>query len=413
MRRCVVSLLASLLSRPDSRVSESARHLFIEIISNGKVDGAETGLIYVNHIEDLITTSTREHRHSFQSLVALGGATEREGFLSALLAHGPEILESVAGMKTLIRSYSRTLADYLSCTSSVDCDFPQVSSQDLANFLSGSEEAQFYLLKCLRGIGGNDLLLSYLHRPSRQPFFPRDVRLISETRKASLKSSFLNPFPHLLGNDCYLAGCEAYKELISPSSDGRKLKTWLKSQRKLNLSSLVAAIQTEMDLGDNLNQLSDYVNSCAPSYSLTYYGQVNETDLVAHVMNWTMQLERSGNRTKYEHNLFQLLSHVGIIAVQHTQSLPAAAIHDPSVLSRFFLPGMPQNEMSLLAQAMGYVGWYQCRNGHPYTVGEVTHQFISLSHILVHLPYGGISLLRAGLWRSYWRKESYISDWNC
>ncbi|CAJ1427321.1 unnamed protein product [Effrenium voratum] len=48
------------------------------------------------------------------------------------------------------------------------------------------------------------------------------------------------------------------------------------------------------------------------------------------------------------------------------------ALMAPNDAQRTFWPTMPDSEEAAVLGAMGFVGWYTCRNGHPYSVGECT-----------------------------------------
>jgi hypothetical protein len=45
----------------------------------------------------------------------------------------------------------------------------------------------------------------------------------------------------------------------------------------------------------------------------------------------------------------------------------------PKDMAKQFIPSMNKNEMEMLVAASGHVGWYKCKNGHPYTVGNCTY----------------------------------------
>jgi hypothetical protein len=381
VRRCIVGLLASFLVGTEHQNSANAAVVLSEIVGKGSIEGSEVALLFINHIEDMISTKAGTNISvSPDTLIALERATDGADFFVLLSTQGPRIFETIATMKTLIRDYASDLANYLSSTSFLDCRFPPIESTELSLLLSETESVRFFLLKCLRVLGGNDLLFSYLQRAKNHLCLPNGVTLIRDNAKTALKLSFLNPFPLVFGKDQYFAACEVYKKSLIPSSRGQ-LTSWLKNSRSksTNFCSLMAAVHTEKFLGDDLSELSHYLDNAPSCYSNAYYGQVNESAIRSFAMGWVLQLHTGDQRTKYDHNIDQLLVHVAIIAAQFPQSLPAAFIHDISILPKLFLPGMPQNEMTLLARAMGYVGWYQCPNGHPYTVGEVSFSSRTLS----------------------------------
>ena len=143
------------------------------------------------------------------------------------------------------------------------------------------------------------------------------------------------------------------------------------SGTKNKVSYLVGAIFTEISPNDDVSLLKIYVENFRSFYHTTPYGQIDESLISSHILNWVLQVDEYRRQNKRDYNIDQLITHIGIISVSHLQSLSTALIHDPSIINKIYLPGMPQNELSILARAMGHVGWYQCPNGHPYTVGEV------------------------------------------
>lgn len=389
VRRCILWLLSRLISQ-DNR--QDARKVVSENILSGTLGASEVALMYVNHLEDQISLQTRHNSQVSSRVWTHLAISERNEFLHHLASEGPEIFEYLAFLKISIRRYSFSLSNYLSTTSLSDSEFPPIGNQEVEFVLSESEDARFFLLACLRDLGGNDLLLTYLQRPNNHPYLPTGVKLVTKTKNAWLKLSFLNPFPFILGKEQYLSACDVFKHSVFGNSSSPLLASWLKNHRTraTNFCSLIAAVHTEMGVGDDVSQLTEYLDKMQSLYCNCYFGQVNESDIARTIMNWVLRLDRRDDRTKYEHNLNQLLIHIGIIAIQHPQSLTAAFIEDVSVLNRLYLPGMPQNEMSTLARAMGYVGWYKCPNGHPYTVGEVCIYFLLSSFNLVYLPNGRI-----------------------
>lgn len=389
-RRCIVGVLASLFTEAGNQ-NFDASVVLGQIVGRGNIEGSEVALLFINHIEDSIAIKTRGNLQLHSSpdvLIALEGMTDRDSFFGLLSSQGPRIFEAVAMMKTLIRDYSFELANYLSSTSFLDHNFPAIQNPDLSLVLSNTESARFFLLKCLRVIGGNDLLFSYLQRTRNHPYLPHGVNLIRDTEQTALKLSFLNPFPFVFGKDQYFSACEIYKKSVIPSSAKGQLSAWLKNSRSrsINFCSLMGVVHTEKSLDDDLTELLCYLDQAPSCYLNAYYGQVNESAIFSFAMKWVLQLNRSDMKAKSHHNLDQLLVHIAIIAAQFPQSLPAVVIHDISLLPKLFLPGMPQNEMTLLARAMGYVGWYQCPNGHPYTVGEVSVRELSLLDLLHSAP---------------------------
>ena len=62
---------------------------------------------------------------------------------------------------------------------------------------------------------------------------------------------------------------------------------------------------------------------------------------------------------------------------------------NPSPLTSMFVVAMPDDETSSVFSGMGSVGWYKCRNGHAYTVGECTMPMQQAYCYACDAPIGG------------------------
>lgn len=74
-----------------------------------------------------------------------------------------------------------------------------------------------------------------------------------------------------------------------------------------------------------------------------------------------------------------------IVTLRNQVSLHAALVHlssqwdgltpllvEPRAMEQRYLPSTVDDEMAAIIDAAGFVGWYRCPNGHPYSVGNCT-----------------------------------------
>ena len=79
-----------------------------------------------------------------------------------------------------------------------------------------------------------------------------------------------------------------------------------------------------------------------------------------------------GNVATAQAEMRQLCAHLAIRAISQPGSWLFCAMCTPQRLAEVLLPTMPDSEFATLMQASGHVGWYKCKNGHPYSVGNCT-----------------------------------------
>lgn len=68
----------------------------------------------------------------------------------------------------------------------------------------------------------------------------------------------------------------------------------------------------------------------------------------------------------------QITIHLVSLTFSSHDSLWNTLFTNPGLFRNTLLPTMPDDDAVLVAEAMGYVGWYQCSKGHPYAVGNCT-----------------------------------------
>ncbi|CAE7456051.1 rnf213a [Symbiodinium sp. CCMP2456] len=98
--------------------------------------------------------------------------------------------------------------------------------------------------------------------------------------------------------------------------------------------------------------------------------------LLPHLQEVTEEADSTDvDPRKFRKFLEQLANHLALL-VLGAGTQPAGwleqVLNSPGEAQRSYWPTMPDSEEAAVVGAMGYVGWYTCPNGHPYSVGECT-----------------------------------------
>ncbi|CAM9234897.1 unnamed protein product, partial [Ectocarpus fasciculatus] len=72
-------------------------------------------------------------------------------------------------------------------------------------------------------------------------------------------------------------------------------------------------------------------------------------------------------------NRRSLSAHICTLVAEFPTCWVGTLLMSASAFADEFVPSMPNDELLALSNALGYVGWYTCQNGHPYVVGNCTY----------------------------------------
>eukprot|EP00602_Paraphysomonas_sp_CaronLab_P009208 CAMPEP_0185034388 /NCGR_PEP_ID=MMETSP1103-20130426/24249_1 /TAXON_ID=36769 /ORGANISM="Paraphysomonas bandaiensis, Strain Caron Lab Isolate" /LENGTH=1107 /DNA_ID=CAMNT_0027571029 /DNA_START=1161 /DNA_END=4484 /DNA_ORIENTATION=+ len=337
-------------------------------------EGQEVTELYLGIVEDYYATQSVEmiKGSDLQCMYEYLTAEVSDNASRVLREKGIDVIDSVVCARYVIRDYVRDVCSFLSTSLENDTDFPRCTDDSVATLLCECDEAVVYFMKVVREVAGNDMLVEYLKRPNGHPALPSNARLLCNRK--GLGCMVVDPFCTMHGRSSYISACEAYKLSIFQNGPECSIRAWHQKMQQSNtlnthqaVGLIFGAFFTQRSCGDDTTSLESWISSLSPSHQ-------NSSDLSVWrgVLRWIQSLPPRVDRNKRELLVEQLIAHVGILAVEHPQFYLGMAIHNPSELKNMYLPSMPRSEMEMLTSAMGYVGWYKCRNGHPYTVGECT-----------------------------------------
>ncbi len=301
-----------------------------------------------------------------------------------LADRGVGFLVEIARAKLMMSSFIEKVIKFVkdSPEGTVD-NIPQLPVV-LQKLMSSFESAQLYSLVHLTHVGGKNMLLAYLRRP--WAVVPDSVRLIDST--APMMKS-LDPFSGLGGKELYNSACTAVLEAYR-RCNADPLERWVKMPDNRHrswverMSIVIAAISTQIsDSGlavnsQAVNVITDWVREDS---NTSKSSASNEANLFVDTVRFYLQKR---DQVRFELGfragiLSNIKTHCLLIAMNLTAGWMHCLLCDPARAKTCFIPSMVDDE---LAQLMNFVdpatgrvtevGWYECPNGHRYSVGNCT-----------------------------------------
>ena len=382
MRKEVMSFLVHVLNSSHEASAGRARGALVAAMSQASAVGTEAILLYLGHLEDMYSSGTLFSSDEVSDLFSFMSTADDATVLATFHKSAPVIIAQAVFVRDEIRRYSAAVATYIAHTTYTDCNFPCCSHDGLTAMMMTADWAKVFFIKCLRDIGGNEMLVEYLKRKNNHPALPTATLLIDDNRRKSLGACVVDPFGMLHGKDAYVMACEAYRAAALRTASHAPLDSFLRTMcqdhamsRRSSLGLLVAAAFSGHARGDNTTVLKEWLNLEFPLLHVNgcANGTYDTNGVAKRTLEWIFQLEDSDTKSKWDHGADQLVLHAAILAIKNPTSWLEMVVMNPAHLARVFVPSMPVNIMASLVSAMGYVGWYKCRNGHPYTVGNCTY----------------------------------------
>lgn len=282
-----------------------------------------------------------------------------------LISWGSSMLSELAYARKAIKAYAADVCSELSSKGHIG----DININEELYQLMELDGAQMYFLKCLRYRGGNDTMLTYLKlNPSQLPAGVKPI--ISNDKTATI----CDPFTCLHGKEAYFSAQIAVSNVLAQRTDAYVsiLNNWEKSVKlkfNLNLNEilavLLAAFYVKFSPGDAENNIISWVKGKCEG--------LQSQAIAILVAKWIASLPGRVGRPKSELILEQLICHSALLAVEYPASWLGSFLLNPAVYKSLFIPSMPKNEMDMIIAASGHVGWYKCKNGHPYSVGNCTY----------------------------------------
>lgn len=308
-----------------------------------------------------------------------------------VMNNGYTILRQIAQVKYLLSSYSKLIHDYLvSNTSYTSMNFPVVSGHTTLQIIEPyltAIDPQIYVFSQLVHKGGKSDLLSYLRRPN-VPFLVPGAKLINMSAP-QFKS--IDPYSSLGGHTAYLHACSIviqvrdrknYNALNQWSNEvGKHIKKW--GERT---DILVAAIFTQItsnmmqvnaEIADNV---VEWLRKDFQESTVAYGVNINIYADICHYLLSSNNLVKKEFFSRVNDPLVHNLKHHAcIIAMSTTSGWLHTLLIDPKLFVKLFIPAIIDDDFASVmnvvngsGQLMQEVGWYECSNGHKYSVGECT-----------------------------------------
>ncbi|CAE7238243.1 RNF213 [Symbiodinium microadriaticum] len=381
LRKEVVSFLVYVSSSKYEAGARQAASVVMGAMSADSNFATEAIVFYLGHLEDAYSSGALALCCDISLFCGFMSSTEESGALQLFQSSATGIVTQAVFARDRIRSLSASVAAYISHTTLRDCQFPLCSDQNVVSLMEVCEWAKIYFVKSLRDIGGNELVMEYLKRPRNHPALPCGTTLIDANKCKSLGTSVVDPFGLLHGKEAYALACNAYQATALRTSSHDTLDFFMQSMqqdsdvsRRCCLGLLVAATFAGHSRGDNTTTLQNWLSAEFPSGHAQgcRYGSYDSHGVAKRSIAWIQQLEDRDTKSKMELAFDQLVVHSAILAIRNPSSWMEMVVMNPSHLARAYVPGMPSSNLMGLVRAMGHVGWYKCKNGHPYTVGNCT-----------------------------------------
>jgi hypothetical protein len=358
--------------------------LFIERMENEDIDliREEVKIIESMKASDkLLPSQIMEH---IGMSLDLAKVQSIDKLCEILTKGGLKGLAQVAKSKLLISSYAKLVFDFLNNSEEVEQEFPPIPNL-YSKALSAIVEAQLYFLISLTHYGGKSSILRYLRNKS-VPVIPPNATLIDHTEPI-VKS--IDPFSSLGGRPLYMAACAVVVQ-ISQNNNFEALDNWNKEALKTlkewseRMDIFLAAVFTQ--ISTNLYELSsDVVQKIVDWVNHDYITSNKNNDIILGlyidmIRYYSSKLCRQRIAASLSESMQQnLRMQIRIIAMSHKTGWLHSLLVDPKSLVKTFVPSMADSEMALILNVVDArgeitheVGWYECPNGHKYSVGNCT-----------------------------------------
>lgn len=306
-----------------------------------------------------------------------------------LSTRGIDTLESFAQLKINISVYAKRIYQFLSNGQS--SHWPRVDPSTEA-CLTHVVESQIYFMIHLVHCGGKPLVLSYLSKP-QVPVQPRGSKLIDKNMP---RFKSIDPFSTLAGPEVYHEACNVILQ-VNSGTIVSSIENWnnksAKEVKRFNdrMNVLLAAIFTQISSNSivasekMVNSLLEWTQrefqESAHKEPNTYIYLLN--DMLRYFLcgknnSSIVPLDTVNSRCVHDSVQQNLMLHVALMALSSSTGWLHQLLLDPKGLTKVFMPSMMDSEFSMLLNAVDSFGrvadvaWYECPNGHRYSIGECT-----------------------------------------
>eukprot|EP00930_Biecheleria_cincta_P001164 TRINITY_DN102330_c0_g1_i1.p1 TRINITY_DN102330_c0_g1~~TRINITY_DN102330_c0_g1_i1.p1 ORF type:complete len:2842 (-),score=483.01 TRINITY_DN102330_c0_g1_i1:146-7831(-) len=331
---------------------------------------------------------------------------------------GLDALRSAARLRKCLAEYGSRLI----CTASPDANLtvPGPLEDDL---LRNSHWAALYVAKVARRLGGDQELcrLAVLSAKASLSWFPVDASRLPRDMDR-LPDPFVLYVPSSLSEKCknmwYIGASATAGQCANQNGSSHGFDLALKQVQKDAgvqgehlgkcalpvLGCIVSRVllNPEIATQSGLQALKEW--SCSKvekelgraksSLRQKLLGRMFGGDLLPQLEELYQSVPPDSSVARPPKKFLEQLAHHLVLVVLHSvdsSSWLVAVLCEPKLAQQALWPTMPENEQASILGAMGHVGWYTCRNGHPYSVGECTRpmQMSFCPVVGCGLPIGG------------------------
>lgn len=307
---------------------------------------------------------------------------------SLLATHPTDILSQLVYVKSAVSEYAYTVSTFilnLLSTTTTDiisavqkaslpvCPLPDILGP------KGLLPAQVYFFTQLLHKGGKKALLLYL-RFKKAPVLLPGITLISPT-EPMLQT--IDPFSGLTGGELYYPACSLILQL-KYQHGVEKLKSWYKENATIvsklsdRLNILIAALFTQLISQKTLvsksylKQLIAFFQEDIAESSPECVDYHLYLDVLSHF--WSAASDKTTHNATIQTNL---KLHILLLALSPKSGWLRTLFQNPKAFVKGYLPSMIDDEFAIFktvtdakGDIVNEVGWYECSNGHKYSVGN-------------------------------------------
>ncbi|CAE8647524.1 unnamed protein product [Polarella glacialis] len=308
-------------------------------------------------------------------------------------ANGEDLSEEFVHMVARVRAELALYAARLVCGYG-----NETASRSILQLLQGSKLAAIFVTKVARKLGGDEQLCRIasqgLDSGKKIIWFPVDPSRLPALGQMQLPDPFVTFVPSHWPAEWYLSVCSAASLCATTSSPTLK-----------DFNTEVEQTRTPADAGKK--RLAVAVLGCIvsrvllhrvafpagldvlQSWTVSKFGGSSGTASLIHrlfaidtllphlqeVANGRLGPSSSANSPVLQPTagfLEQLAGHIVLTSLDLGEGWLQTVLLRPREAQLTYWPAMPESEESAVMGALGFVGWYVCPRGHPYSVGECT-----------------------------------------
>lgn len=302
-------------------------------------------------------------------------------------------VETIATSRFWLDKYCDSLLDYLASGGesilNADISAAIAPGAEVLDLLR-NVDANFYVLRCLLSRGGPQLLLSYFGG-RRLPVRFEGLKSLGEVAHKSVSINLLACvslpnsalFEHVVGVvERVLFGSKPVSALTELLLRDQLLCELPTGHRICLLVAAFASLSAEAkkndtNLGTNLESVKKWIQDIRTDAAINEH-------VVHHSFRKVVEWLFSGYPSFNERtdslltggvaaNRRSLSAHICTLVAEFPTCWVGTLLMSASAFADEFVPSMPNDELLALSNALGYVGWYTCQNGHPYVVGNCTY----------------------------------------